>query len=64
MDVELHEYNWDSAAGQIESLRAVRRERSEKDVARTLKELESAAPGWKKRDALPGLMLQGVCVRR
>lgn len=42
MDVELHEYNWDSAAGQIESLRAVRRERSEKDVARTLKELESA----------------------
>ena len=42
MDVELHEYNWDSATGQIESLRAVRRERSEKDVARTLKELESA----------------------
>ena len=42
MDVELHEYNWDSAAGQIENLRAVKRERSEKDVARTLKELESA----------------------
>jgi methylmalonyl-CoA mutase N-terminal domain/subunit len=42
MDVELHEYNWDSATGQIESLRAVRRERSEKDVARTLKELELA----------------------
>jgi methylmalonyl-CoA mutase, N-terminal domain len=42
MDVELHEYNWDSAVGQIENLRAVRRERSEKDVARTLKELESA----------------------
>jgi methylmalonyl-CoA mutase N-terminal domain/subunit len=42
MDVELHEYNWDSATGQIESLRAVKRERSEKDVARTLKELESA----------------------
>ena len=56
MDVELHEYNWDSAAGQIESLRAVRRERSEKDVARTLKELESL-PGWKKRHALPGFML-------
>ena len=42
MDVELHEYNWDSAVGQIENLRAVRRERSERDVARTLKELESA----------------------
>jgi methylmalonyl-CoA mutase N-terminal domain/subunit len=42
MDVELHEYNWDSAAGQIENLRAVKRERSERDVARTLKELESA----------------------
>jgi len=42
MEVELHEYNWESAEKQIESLRAVKRERSEKDVARTLKELESA----------------------
>jgi methylmalonyl-CoA mutase N-terminal domain/subunit len=42
MDVELHEYNLESADMQIESLRAVKRERSEKDVARTLKELESA----------------------
>ena len=42
MDVELHEYNSESADTQIESLRAVKRERSEKDVARTLKELESA----------------------
>jgi methylmalonyl-CoA mutase N-terminal domain/subunit len=42
MDVELHEYNWESANRQTESLRAVKRERSEKDVARTLKELESA----------------------
>jgi methylmalonyl-CoA mutase N-terminal domain/subunit len=42
MDVELHEYNWESGDRQIESLRAVKRERSEKDVARTLKELESA----------------------
>jgi methylmalonyl-CoA mutase N-terminal domain/subunit len=42
MDVELHEYNSESADMQIESLRAVKRERSEKDVARTLKELESA----------------------
>jgi methylmalonyl-CoA mutase N-terminal domain/subunit len=42
MDVDLHEYNWESAEKQIESLRAVKRERSEKDVARTLKELEGA----------------------
>jgi len=42
MDVELHEYNWDSAEKQMESLRTVKRERSEKDVAKTLKELETA----------------------
>jgi methylmalonyl-CoA mutase N-terminal domain/subunit len=42
MDVELHEYNWESAEKQIESLREVRRERSDKDVSRTLKDLESA----------------------
>jgi methylmalonyl-CoA mutase N-terminal domain/subunit len=42
MEVELHEYNWESAEKQIESLHAVKRERSEKDVTRTLKELEAA----------------------
>lgn len=42
MDVELHEYNWESAEKQIEGLRAVKRERSEKDVSRTLKDLETA----------------------
>jgi methylmalonyl-CoA mutase N-terminal domain/subunit len=42
MEVELHEYNWESAEKQIEALRAVKRELSEKDVSRTLKELESA----------------------
>ena len=42
MEVELHEYNWESAEKQIESLRAVKRERSEKDVTRALKELEAA----------------------
>lgn len=42
MDVELHEYNWESAEKQIEGLREVKRERSDKDVLRTLKELESA----------------------
>ncbi|HNS14713.1 MAG TPA: methylmalonyl-CoA mutase family protein [Syntrophorhabdaceae bacterium] len=42
MDVELHEYNWESAERQIEGLRAVKRERSEKDVSKTLKDLEAA----------------------
>jgi methylmalonyl-CoA mutase, N-terminal domain len=39
-DVELHEYTYDSAEKQIESLKAVKRERSSADVTRTLKELE------------------------
>lgn len=54
MEVELHEYNWESAEKQIESLRAVKRERSEKDVARSLKELESAARGGK--NVMPSLV--------
>ena len=41
-DVELHEYNYRSAEKQIESLKAVKRERSEAEVARTLKGLEKA----------------------
>jgi len=40
MDVELHEYNYESAEKQIESLRKVKMERSSSEVARTLKELE------------------------
>ena len=42
MDVELHEYNCESAEKQIEDLRQVRKQRSQRDVLRTLKELESA----------------------
>jgi methylmalonyl-CoA mutase N-terminal domain/subunit len=41
-DVELHEYNYESAEKQVEGLKAVKRERSEMDVARTLKGLEKA----------------------
>lgn len=40
MDVELHEYNYESAEKQIESLQKVKNERSSSEVARTLKELE------------------------
>jgi len=40
-DVELHEYNYESAEKQLESLKQVKMERSERDVARTLKDLEN-----------------------
>ncbi len=47
MDVELHEYNYETAEKQIESLHRVKRERSESDVTRTLKELETATKAGK-----------------
>jgi methylmalonyl-CoA mutase N-terminal domain/subunit len=46
-DVELHEYAYESADRQIESLKALRRERSDADVTRTLGELESATKAGK-----------------
>ncbi len=42
-DVELHEYNTESAATQIEGLKQVRRERHNREVVKSLKELEKAA---------------------
>jgi methylmalonyl-CoA mutase N-terminal domain/subunit len=47
MDVELHEYNYETAEKQIESLHQVKLERSESDVVRTLKELETATKAGK-----------------
>jgi len=47
MEVELHEYNYESAERQIERLKQVKRERSEREVKRTLKELESATRSGK-----------------
>ncbi len=41
-DVELHEYNTESANKQIEDLKEVRRGRSSRDVAKTLGDLEKA----------------------
>jgi methylmalonyl-CoA mutase N-terminal domain/subunit len=41
-DVELHEYNNESAEKQIEDLKQVKKQRSQRDVLRTLKKLESA----------------------
>ncbi|MCX7966525.1 MAG: methylmalonyl-CoA mutase family protein [Syntrophorhabdaceae bacterium] len=42
MEVELHEYNYESAEKQIERLKQVKRERSQRDVAKALRELEIA----------------------
>lgn len=54
MDVELHEYTGESAEKQIESLKAVRRERSEKDVTQSLKELDTATRAG--RNVMPYLV--------
>ena len=43
MDVELHEYTGESAEKQVAGLKQLRRERNDREVERTLKELESAA---------------------
>ena len=53
-DVELHEYNYESADTQVEGLRAVKRERSERDVAMRLKDLEGAAK--EGRNVMPYLV--------
>ncbi len=47
VDVELHEYTNESADKQIESLRALKRERSDADVKRALKSLEAATKAGK-----------------
>jgi methylmalonyl-CoA mutase, N-terminal domain len=54
MEVELHEYNWDTAEKQIASLREVKRERSDRDVARTLSDLEAATKEGK--NIMPSLV--------
>lgn len=47
MEVELHEYNAESAERQIENLRALKSERNGREVARALSELEQATKGGK-----------------
>jgi len=47
MDVELHEYNWESAEKQIEGLKQVKRERNNREVTRTLSALEQATKDGK-----------------
>ena len=54
MDVELHEYTGESAEKQIASLKQLRSERSGREVARTLGELEAAAKAGK--NVMPSLV--------
>ncbi|MCX7857708.1 MAG: methylmalonyl-CoA mutase family protein [Deltaproteobacteria bacterium] len=46
-EVELHEYNEESARMQIESLKEIKRRRSQSDVKRALKDLEKATKDGK-----------------
>jgi len=43
MEVELHEYRWESAEEQIKRLKEIRRQRDNRKVAELLKNLEKAA---------------------
>lgn len=47
MDVELHEYTGESAEKQVAALKQLRRERNDREVQRTLKELETATRAGK-----------------
>lgn len=53
-EVELHEYSDESAKGQIEALKELRRTRNNKEVARTLKALEKATK--EKNNVMPHLV--------
>ncbi len=53
-DVELHEYRWESAEEQLRSLKEVRRRRDNKEVTRSLKNLEKATQ--EKTNVMPYLL--------
>ena len=53
-EVELHEYSDESAKGQIEALKELRRTRNSREVARTLKALEKATK--EKKNVMPYLV--------
>jgi methylmalonyl-CoA mutase N-terminal domain/subunit len=53
-EVELHEYSDESAKGQIEGLKELRRARNNKEVTRTLKALEKATED--KENVMPHLV--------
>lgn len=53
-DVELHEYDPTTQEKQLENLKQVKAERSDSEVSRTLKELDSATRA--KRNVMPLLV--------
>ena len=59
-EVELHEYTFESADKQIESLKALRRERSDADVKKNPHRPGKDGPGQKEHHAGPGGLLQGI----
>jgi methylmalonyl-CoA mutase N-terminal domain/subunit len=54
MEVELHEYRWESAEEQINRLQEVKRERDSREVVRLLKELEKTAR--EEKNVMPVLL--------
>jgi methylmalonyl-CoA mutase N-terminal domain/subunit len=54
MEVELHEYRLGSAEEQIQRLREVKRERDNRKVVQSLKELEKAAR--EQKNVMPTLL--------
>ena len=54
MEVELHEYRWESAEEQIQRLKEVRRERDNRKVLQLLKDLEKAAR--EEKNVMPYLL--------
>jgi len=54
MEVELHEYRWESAEEQIQRLKEVRRERDNRKVLQLLKDLERAAR--EEKNVMPYLL--------
>ena len=53
MEVDLHEYRWESAEEQIQRLREVKRERDNRKVVQSLKELERVAR--EEKNVMPAL---------
>jgi len=61
MEVELHEYRLESAEEQIQRLREVKRERDNRKVVQTLKDLETAAR--EEKNVMP-FLLEGAKLMR
>ncbi len=54
MEVELHEYRWESAEEQVRRLKEVKRERDSRKVTQRLKDLEKAARN--EKNVMPDLL--------